>query len=163
MQENSIGPQTSRYRLFDSYGLPWTSRLSWYWLYTLTIFTGFVFAFLLGIYLGLWLKSKGKGISVLLLSLVMAALFILLFFLPYQAHHAEDFAFNLILILWFAAAYLSRQKVISYYSEREGSPFKINPVLAGILSVWYVSGCLRADFPLDESGKTSTGTLKLTI
>ena len=163
MQEDSTSPRTVRFRLFDSYGLPWTSRLSWYWLYLITVFTSFGFALLLGIYLGLWLRSKGKGISVLLLSITMTALFVLLLFLPSQLHHAESIVFNTIVLLWFAAEYLSRQQVISYYSEREGLPFKINPILAGILSVWYISCCLRADFPLNEEETAAAGTLKLTV
>ena len=144
MRENSTNLRTIRFRLFDSYGLPWTSRLSWYWLYLLTVFTGFGFALLLGIYLGLWLRSKGKGISVLLVSLALTVLCVSLFFLPDQPHHAESIFFNTALILWFAAAYLSRQQVISYYSEREGSPFKINPILAGFFrSGTSVAVCVR--------------------
>jgi hypothetical protein len=68
-----------RIDLFDSDGLPWTSRLSWGWLLFLSLTTGFLFAILLGIYLGLWLRSKGRSAFVLLLYLALAALFAALF------------------------------------------------------------------------------------
>ena len=56
-QLNSSG----RIRLFDEDGLPWTSRLHWgvllFWVAAIL----FVVAPLVGIYLGIWLISKGRS------------------------------------------------------------------------------------------------------
>lgn len=163
MQDSSVRSLKFRSRLFDSYGLPWTSSLRGYWLYILTAVTGFLFAFLLGIYLGLWLKSKGKGTSVLFMYLAIAALATPLYFLPDRLKSVEDMLFLAVLLLWFAAAYFLQRKVVSYYSEREGTSPRINPLMAGLLSVWYINSQLRADFPHNEAGKTADGILKIPV
>lgn len=46
--------------LFTPDGLPWTARLSLAWNIALFWATGGLFAIPLGIYLGLWLKAKGR-------------------------------------------------------------------------------------------------------
>jgi hypothetical protein len=65
------------------------------------------------------------------------------------------------LILWLVAAFTLRRDVIRYYSSREGIPFDLNPVLTALFGPWYVSGHLRANFPLDDSGKAGPGVMKL--
>jgi hypothetical protein len=50
-----------------------------------------------------------------------------------------------------------------YYSGREGVPLALNPVLTAFFGPWYVGGNLRAEFPLDPTGKTGEGVLKLIV
>jgi len=155
-----------KFSLFDSDGLPWCSRLDWGWLFILSAITSFFGAILLGIYVGLWLKSKGRSSVALYAYLVLSALFVMAFLplptaVPFVAF-GEKFGSLMGLAIWVGAGYIVRSEVIRYYSEREGVRFHISPLLTGFLSVWYISGLLRADFPLDQSGKAAQGTLKLT-
>lgn len=64
-------------------------------------------------------------------------------------------------MLWLVAAFTLRRDIIRYYSLREGIPFALNPVLTALFGPWYVSGHLRADFPLDDSGNVGKGNMKL--
>ena len=161
MTEMATNRPAFRYRVFDSFGLPWTSSLSWYWLYILTAVTGLVFAFALGIYLGIWLKSKGKGTRVLALYVILAALAAGLIFVPDQAHVLGDLLVALVVALWIVAAFALRRDVINFYIEREGVAIGISPWLSIFFSVCYINGCLRPEFPVSESGHTGTGVLKL--
>lgn len=152
--------------LFDSDGLPWCSRLVWGWLFILSAITGFFGAILLGVYLGLWLKTKRRSLVALYAYLVLAILYIAGFVpLPRFVPHAtvETVIAIVALATWLGAAYVVRYEVMRYYSVREKASFRISPVLTGLLSVWYISGLLHADFPLDESGQTAPGILKLTV
>ena len=153
--------------LYDTDGLPWTSRLSWGWILFLTFTTGFGFfvAIPLGIYLGLWLKTKGRSALALSIYIALAAL-VLVLFLPFGRANSQsmtDAISLLAVVLWFVGAYTLRYQVIRYYSDREGTEFRINPFLTALLSVWFINGCLRADFPLDKDGKLPEGLLKLRI
>jgi hypothetical protein len=149
--------------LYDTDGLPWTSRLSWGWILFLTFATGFLVAIPLGIYLGLWLKTKWRSASALAIYIALAVLglALLLPFGPANSQPMTDAITLLAVILWFGGAYTLRYQVIRYYSDREGAEFRINPFLTALLSVWFINGCLRADFPLDKNGKLPEGLLKL--
>ncbi len=158
-------PKTEvRYRLFDSDGLPWVSRLGWGWLFLLSLLSGFSLAVGLGIYLGVWTKGKGQSLSSLYIYLALAILYAASV-AAYLAHlTSKANSIDLIAaVLWFAGAFTLRRQVIRYYSTREGTPFRINPILTGLFSVWYICGSLRADYPLNQSGKVPEGVLKLAI
>src|SRR5258708_40072801 len=64
----------ARFALFDADGLPWTCRIQWGWVLILSLITGFVGPILLGVYLGVWLKSKRQSFASLSIYLVVAAL-----------------------------------------------------------------------------------------
>jgi hypothetical protein len=150
-------------RLFDQDGLPWTSRLHWgvllFWVGAILL----VVAPLAGIYLGIWLISKGRSSQSLVLYLALAVISVLAFFAPIPAHGStHEIVLDLsLLILWLLGAFALRRDVMRYYSSREGIPFRLNPALTALFGPWYVSGHLRADFPLDDSAKVGTGVLKL--
>ena len=65
------------------------------------------------------------------------------------------------LILWLVGAFALRRDVKLYYSGREGVPFPLNPVLTACFGPWYIGGRLRADFPLDDSGRVGAGVMKV--
>jgi len=153
-----------RYRLFDSDGLPWASRIGWGWLCLITLITGFTFAVALGIYLGIWTKGKGRSVLPLCLYLAIAFIAILAIAAAYAHLRLATDALDLVgFALWFAAAFVLRYEVIRYYSQREGTVFRIGPWLTALFSVWYICGSLRADYPLDETGKAPAGVLKLSV
>jgi hypothetical protein len=72
-------------RLFGQDGLPWTSRLPWgmllFWVAGVLIFL----APLVGIYLGIWLISKGRSALSLILHLAIRLILIPAFFTPLPA------------------------------------------------------------------------------
>jgi O-antigen/teichoic acid export membrane protein len=151
--------------LFDQDGLPWTSRLQWgvllFWVAALL----FVFAPLIGIYLGLWLISKRRSALALILYLVLAVMSVPALFAPFPTYSwaIETFLGLSFLALWLVGVFVLRREVMRYYSDREGIPFPLNPVLTAIFGPWYVGGHLRADFPLDDSGKVGTGVMRLIV
>lgn len=154
-------------RLFDQDGLPWTSRVHWgILLFWVAVFL-FVLAPLVGIYLGIWLFSKGKSALSLILYLALGVISVLAFFAPFPGNGAlsalEIVLDVSILVLWLAGAFALRHDVMRYYSDREGIPFLLNPALTAFFGPWYVGGFLRADFPLDGSGKVGAGVLKLIV
>jgi hypothetical protein len=154
----------ARFALFDADGLPWTSRFQWGWVLIVSLLTGFVGPILLGVYLGLWLKSKRQSFASLSIYLAVAALSIAacipIHLLPSPA--IADASSMAALILWIAGAFTLRYQVINYFSGREGETFDVDPLRTFVFSVWYIGGCLRPDFPINEEGKTSSGILKLT-
>lgn len=72
--------------LFDEDGLPWTSRIRWglllFWIAAVLL----VLAPLVGIYLSLWLISKGKSVLPLVLYLVLVVISVAAFFVPFPLH-----------------------------------------------------------------------------
>jgi hypothetical protein len=153
--------------LFDQDGLPWSSQVHWgILLFWVAVFL-FALAPLVGIYLGIWLISKGKSALSLILYLALAGISVLAFFAPFPTHGALS-AVEIVLemsdlVLWLVGAFALRRDVIRYYSGREGIPFSLNPALTAFFGPWYVGGLLRADFPLDGSGQVGAGVLKLIV
>jgi len=153
-----------RYRLFDSDGLPWASRLDWPWLFLLSLLTAFLGAVLLGVYLGIWIRGKGRSALPLWIYSTLALAYVACFAISLTPHPAVADEIALCgFALWFLGAFTLRREVIRYYSEREGIVFKISPLLTALFSVWYICGLLRADYPLDETGKVPSGVLRLTF
>jgi hypothetical protein len=155
--------ESSQIALFDSDGLPWSSRLAWGGLLLFFSIIGFVLAPVIGMYLGLWLRTKGWSAQVFILYLAITSLFVFLVSTPeglLTAGAAGMLALCL-LLLWIIAAFTLRHQTLDYYSAQESTPFRLNPVMTAIFGPWYVGGHLRADFPLDDAGKTGSGVLKL--
>ena len=154
-----------RRRLFDEDGLPWTSRLHWglllFWVAGVLI----IFAPLVGIYLGIWLISKGRSALSLIIYLATALIFIPAFFTPLPAEGTTGDTVLVVsfFVLWLVGAFVIRREVMLYYSDRESVSFALNPVLTALFGPWYVGGNLRADFPLDGTGKPGAGVLKLIV
>jgi hypothetical protein len=155
--------------LFDQDGLPWSSRLRWGLLFLWVPVIFFPLTPLVGIYLGVWLISKGKSALVLMLYSAFTIVSVWAFVLPFptQATVAvspiEIALEGSSTILWIISAFTLRHQVMDYYSKREGVTFYLNPLLSGIFGPWYVSGRLRADFPVDGTGKAGEGVLKIVL
>lgn len=167
IEQNDRTKHPLRFTLFDCDGLPWSSRLSWGWLLMWVSIIWFVFAPIVGLYLGLWLRSKGRSALVFNAYLAITGLCLVLFLVPFPARGiysaVETVLAGLMVFLWLASAFLLRHEVAKYYTTREGLPFPLNPALTVLFGPWYVGGHLRADFPLDESGTTGAGVLKLIV
>jgi hypothetical protein len=151
--------------LFDRDGLPWTSRIQWglllFWVGAILI----VFAPLVGIYLGLWLISRQRSKLSLILYVALFAAFAFAVVFPFPANGQlsmfEMLSDVSVVVLWLVSAFTLRREVRRYYSDREGVPLSLNPVLTAMFGPWYIGGHLRANFPLNSLGKTGSGVLKL--
>jgi len=152
-----------RYRLFDSDGLPWASRLDWPWLFLLSMLTAFSGAIFLGIYVGIWVKGKGRSALPLCVYLALAIMYIAGIAAAWMHAVLADRIGMCEAVLWLVGAFTLRHEVVRYYTEREGVTFRLGPWLTLFFSVWYICGSLRADYPLDETGKAAEGVLKLTV
>ena len=95
--------------LFDSDGMPWTAHLSLGWIIFLICMTGGLLAVPIGIYLGLWLKMKGRSASVLIIYTLIACSIAVLF-LPEARIPATliDGVSLLAIGLWFFGAFVTR-------------------------------------------------------
>ncbi len=125
-KQNHRTEHPSRLALFDSDGLPWSSRLSWGWLLMWVAIIWFVFAPIVGLYLGLWLRTKGRSALVFNMYLMMSGLCLTVLLVPFPARGTFSavgvILEGLIFLLWFAGAFTLRYEVVRYYSTREGLP-----------------------------------------
>ncbi len=151
-------------KLFDSDGLPWTSRLGWEWLLVMCFFTGNLIILPFGIYLGLWIKDKGRSSVPLYIFVSVTVLFIATLVPSFKWIHGYtlDAISGAILAGWFAGAFTLRYEVRRYYADAEGWPIHINLFFTALFSACWISYCVRANYPLDRSGKLAPGLLKLT-
>lgn len=158
--------QSSTVTLFDEDGLPWTSRLGWSWQAWLAMLFFNVLGLPIGIYLGLWIGSKNQSSFVLQLYVIGTLLFSINFLPDHLTAQWPSSSLMLVaaidVAIWFGAPFILRRQVIRYYESREGFAFPISPIRTFFFATWYINGLLRADFPLNESGKAAPGILRLT-
>jgi hypothetical protein len=116
----------------------------------------------LGIYLALWIQSKGRSALPLLgfLSVVFATVLdkILGHFsmtLPFS-----DIAGILVVFVWIGSTYALRHEIKRYYKEAEGWEIEIGPVFTFLFSVVYINYCLNRAM-LDYSSNKGTTSLNL--
>jgi hypothetical protein len=134
--------------LFDSDGLPWTAHLSLGWIIFLIFMTGGLLAVPIGIYLGLWLKTKGHSALVLAIYSLVACSVVILFLPENQIPSALTDGVSLFAIgLWFVGAFVTRHQVQRHYAECEGSEFHLSLLLTALLSIWYINYRIRPEFP----------------
>src|SRR5258708_7301324 len=111
-----------RYALEDDYGRPWTASASLGWMTLMTVLTCGVLAPLLGIYLSLWIRRKGRSIGPLICFTVPFAVFLATYPLGRLWPHSY-LAGNLadsIGLMWIAGAFALRHEIQRYYREQEG-------------------------------------------
>jgi hypothetical protein len=146
-----------RYRLVDSDDLPWVSRLDWQWLFLLSLLTAFSGAILLGVVLASGVRGKGRSALPLYIYRVLALL--------YAAWGVHDVALgrarrNCFVWVRFVVSrsIYAAPRDDPLLLKAEGIVFRISPLLTALFSVWYICGLLRADYPLDETGKGALGS-----
>ena len=148
------------YPLEDAYGRPWTASASLGWLTLAAVLTFGIAAPLLGIYLSLWIRRKGRSIWPLICFSLPFAWFAVTApmgdVLPHSFRLPDLVGFAG--ILWIAGAFTLRHEIQRYYREQEGWDIEISPFFTFFFSVLYINYCLN---PLTFKERGATTTLNL--
>jgi hypothetical protein len=157
--------QLQRISLFDSGGLPWTAHLSLGWLFFLFMVTGGMAAIPISLCVGAWIRVKTRSALALLIYGLLAGMLLASacagIFLPGPMNPrwtgaATDAVSVAAIALWFAGALLTRHQITRYYSQREGSEFRLSLALTLLLGVWYLNYRIRPEFPTDARSDLSS-------
>jgi len=148
------------HKLEDDYGRPWTASASLGWLTLLAVLTCGIAAPLLGIYLSVWIYSKGRSVWPLVcfsLPFVWFAVTVPLgSILPHSFRLADLTGFAG--LLWIAGAFSLRHEIQRYYREQESWEIEIGPFCTFFFSVLYINYCLN---PVTFKERDAATTLNL--
>jgi hypothetical protein len=134
--------------LFDSDGLPWTSHLDVSWIIVVFTITGGLAAIPIGLCLGAWIRAKTQS-SIVLSIYVLLAGACAAAFLPdsIMTPQRADVVGLAVVVLWFTGALIGRHRIRRYYTQREGSEFRLSLPLTLLFGVWYLNHEIRPEFP----------------
>ena len=150
-----------RYQLEDDYGRPWTATVSLGWLTLMAVLTCGIAAPILGIYLSLWIRRKGRSVWPLVYFSLPFACFMGSYPLGKLLPHSfllgnlDDF----VGLFWVAGAFALRHEIQRYYKEHEGWNIEIRPFFTLIFSVLYINYCLNP-MTFEERGAATTLNLR---
>lgn len=153
--ETMVNPQTHlperqamKIRLFDSYGMPWTSHLSLGWLAVLTLATGGLADIFIALFIGVWLRAR-TGSVIVLATYILCTASCAILCLPIPTSDAEfSNAAGLVCIAsWFAGALIARYQIGKHYARREGADFPLSLPLTLLFGPLYLNYQLRPEFP----------------
>jgi hypothetical protein len=145
--------QLRRISLFDSYGLPWTARLSVGWILFVATVTGGMAAIPIGLYLGAWIRAKTRSALALLIYVLLTGTCAVLFPLdPKINPQLTDAASFALAALWFAGAVIARHQIARYYTQREGSEFRLSLAFTLLFGVWYLNYRIRPESSQHQVG-----------
>ena len=139
--------QPRRISLFDSSGLPWTAHLSLGWIIVVFAITGGLAAIPIGLCLGAWIRAKTRSALVLGIYLLLSGTCALPF-LPdsIMPQKWADAVGLCAVVLWFAGALIGRYQIARYYTQREGSEFRLSVAFTLLFGVWYLNYRIRPEF-----------------
>jgi hypothetical protein len=148
------------FKLEDEYGRPWTASASLGWLTVFAVLTCGIAAPLLGIYLSLWIRRKGRSIWPMVCFSLPFACFVVTYplgsVLPRSYQLVDLLSFGG--IMWIAGAFFLRREIKRYYREREGWEIEIGPFFTFVFSVLYINYCLN---PVTFRERDAVTTLNL--
>lgn len=149
-----------RYQLEDDYGRPWTASASLGWLTLITVLTCGIAAPLLGIYLSLWIRRKGRSIWPLVFFSLPFASFVISY--PLGSVLPPSFRITDLVgfapLMWIAGTFSLRHEIQRFYREKEGWNIEIGPFFTFVFSVLYINYCLN---PLTLKERDPATTLNL--
>ena len=149
------------FQLEDDYGRPWTASASLGWLTLVAVLTCGFAAPLLGIYLSLWIRRKGRSILPLICFSLPFACFVVTYpfgaILPRSYQIIDLFTFGG--VMWIAGAFSLRREIKRYYREKEDWEIEIGPFFTFFFSVLYINYCLNP-VTFKERGAVTTLNLR---
>jgi hypothetical protein len=128
-------------------GRPWTASAPLGWVVLIVAFTFGAVAWLLGVYLSLWIRGKGRSSVPLCGFLLAAGAELLEETLNHLggAHRYDWFAVLaaiLAVVLWIGSAFYLRDQIQRHYRETEGWEIEIGPFFTFLFSTVYINYCL---------------------
>jgi hypothetical protein len=149
-----------RLKLEDEDGRPWTASTNFGWITLVVVLTFGTAAVLLGLYLSLWIRSKGRALWPLIGFMTVAAsaglLFVLSHISPQQS--IPGVIDNFVAFSGVAATFSLRHEIQRYYKESENWRIDIGPFFTLFFSVIYINYCLN---PLTLPERNPTTSLNL--
>ena len=152
------------FSLEDKDGRPWTASAPLGWIVLITALSFGAGALILGLYLSLWIWSKGRSGLPLYGYLLLAGSMLLGEALDHLGLGARSFdqlstlASILVLIIWIASTYYLRNQIQRYYREKEGWEIEIGPFFTLLFSTIYINYCIG---PVTLSEKEPVTSLDL--
>jgi len=138
-----------RARVVDSYGVPWSARLSLGGTIVVALLTWPIAGPLLGLYLGIWLVAKRRAPWTLLAFLaLLASLFA--WYIPGVPHELTTVLACCAAApaLWFIGAFTLRHQVMKLYREVDRTDLTLSYLFTALFGVWYVNYQLRPMWPV---------------
>jgi hypothetical protein len=134
-------------QLEDKDGLPWTASTHLGWIILVLILTFGAAILALGIYLSLWIRSKGRSALPLLAFLLttLGTLAGLVVHRWFHNPHATDVLDWVTTILFIAAPFMLRREIQGYFRETQGWQPIINPLWTFFFSALYINYRLVPD------------------
>ncbi len=129
--------------LEDEDGYPWTASIHIFWMVLLAFLTGGAIVFLLGIYLSLWIRGRGR--SWLPTFCFASSILLITCSIAMRGSRVGEDAYFVGTLLLIAGSFSLRHEIQRHFRTREGwTPF-IHPFWTfGFCSV-YINYCLTAD------------------
>jgi hypothetical protein len=150
--------------LEDGDGRPWTASAPLGWIVLITALSFGAGAVVLGLYLSLWIRSKGRSSLPLYGYLSVAGAMLagnVIDRLGLATRLFDQFsmlASLLLSIIWIACTYYLRNQIQRYYRENEGWEIEIGPFFTLLFSTIYINYCLG---PVTLSEKEPVTSLDL--
>jgi hypothetical protein len=138
-----------RVTLEDKDGFPWTASTGLGWIVLIVAFTSGAAALALGLYLALWIWSKGRSAFPLCGFAFVTISFPLCFVLHATA---ADILATVAAVLWLVSTFALRREIMDYFRESEGWNITIGPFFTLLWSVVYINYCINP-LTFDHSAK----------
>ena len=138
-----------RTHLFDSYGVPWTARLSLGWSMLAAVLSGLLLGPPIGLYLGIWLVARRRAPATLLIYLALLAC-LFGWYIPAVPHRLATIVGCAAgaMALWFIGAFTLRYQVMKLYWEVDRTDLHLSYLRTALFGVWYVNYQLRPMWPV---------------
>jgi len=136
------------FKLENSDGLPWTASIGRGWLFLIVLLTAGLAQIALGIYLALWIRSKGRSALPLLGFVAVPAAGLL----P-EGNPGSTYVTIGALSLWvilLASIFGLRHEIRRYFREAKGIDQRISPVFTFLLGPAYLNYCLNPPTLFDD-------------
>ena len=147
--------------LEDEDGRPWTASTSLGWIVLIIVLTSGIAAMALGLYLSLWIRSKGRS-ALPLYGFVTIAFICSACAMPLKHLMSTVIAEQLATVaslVWIASTFALRHQIKRYYKESEGWDVEKGPFFTFFFSVIYINYCLNP-ITFDERNPSITLNLR---
>lgn len=129
-------------------GVPWISRMTWFWAVIYTLFSCGLFGFAMGLYISFWVRQKrGKGLAfwgyaIIVLGLAASYLPVAPIANATLTGHLSTILSLALGIAWFGNIFVLRHELMNYYASPEGGVLEISPLWTTIFNIYYLNYCL---------------------